>query len=152
MRHAPTHAEDLLWQHLRGRKLAGLKFRRQHPIGRFIVDFYCVEHGLAIEVDGGVHAPQREADLTRQQYLEDRDITFLRFTNDQVELEVGLVLARIVEATRNPSPPRATGRGAGVRVVVRAQCPAAGAPAPASSGRPDHCHARFVRLQPISTP
>jgi very-short-patch-repair endonuclease len=97
MCHQPTRAEDLLWKQLRVRKLAGLKCRRQHPIGKFIVDFYCVEIGLAIEVDGGVHAPQREDDTSRQSYLESRDIRFVRFTNDDVERRIGEVLERIVK-------------------------------------------------------
>ncbi len=67
MRRQPTKSEDLLWQALRKRQLAGLKFRRQHPIGPSIVDFYCHEKRLAVEVDGGVHQENdvKEHDLAR---------------------------------------------------------------------------------------
>jgi very-short-patch-repair endonuclease len=96
MRRAPTRPEDLLWQQLRGRKLNGLKFRRQHPIGKFVVDFYCVELGLAI--DGGVHASQREDDASRQSYLESRDVRFVRFSNNDVEQRLDEVLERVKQA------------------------------------------------------
>ncbi|MQY72086.1 MAG: DUF559 domain-containing protein, partial [Dehalococcoidia bacterium] len=55
MRRAPTLAEEVLWQHLRNSQMGGFKFRRQHPIDRFIVDFYCFKIRLVIEVDGPVH-------------------------------------------------------------------------------------------------
>ena len=64
-----TDAEKLLWRHLRDRQLDGCKFRRQHPIGKFIVDFVCVEKKLVFEVDGGQHATKVEADLQRSEYL-----------------------------------------------------------------------------------
>jgi very-short-patch-repair endonuclease len=111
MRHEPTRAEDLLWQQIRGRRLDGLKFRRQHPIGRFIVDFYCVEAGVAIEVDGGMHASQREEDVGRQQFLEDREVRFVRFTNAQVTDGMPEVLHAIAQACKNPSPRRGEGQG-----------------------------------------
>jgi very-short-patch-repair endonuclease len=57
-----TPAEQILWDRLRGRRFQGLKFRRQHPLGRFIVDFYCAEHRLVIELDGGIHRHQQEYD------------------------------------------------------------------------------------------
>jgi len=69
MRHNPTEAEDRLWQALRRRVIRGLTFRRQHAIGPFIVDFYCVRAGLVIEVDGPIHADQRAVDEERQLHL-----------------------------------------------------------------------------------
>src|SRR5688572_28738934 len=66
LRARETWAEDLLWTALRGRRLDGMKFRRQHPIGPFVLDFCCVERRLAIEVDGEVHATRREHDAERQ--------------------------------------------------------------------------------------
>jgi very-short-patch-repair endonuclease len=60
LRRTQTDAESKLWTRLRGRQLVALKFRRQHPLGPFIVDFCCVERGLAIELDGGQHATQTE--------------------------------------------------------------------------------------------
>jgi very-short-patch-repair endonuclease len=62
LRTRQTPAESILWDALRGRRLAGLKFRRQHPIGTFVVDFCCPDRRLAIELDGPVHAEQREHD------------------------------------------------------------------------------------------
>ena len=79
-----TDAERLLWQHLRSRQLAGLKFRRQHPIGRYILDFVCLEAGLVIEVDGGQHGPQHSYDEARTAWLGQRGYRVLRFWNNEV--------------------------------------------------------------------
>ncbi|HYM16776.1 MAG TPA: endonuclease domain-containing protein, partial [Dehalococcoidia bacterium] len=83
MRRGPTSAEARLWERLRARRLNGLKFSRQHPIGRFIVDLYCVDAGLVIELDGSVHddPEQRQADVVRQQFLESQGVRVLRFPN-----------------------------------------------------------------------
>ena len=100
----PTPAEKRLWAALRGRRLAGLKFRRQHPYGQFILDAFCVEHQLEVEVDGDVHADpaQAERDVERTKFLEERGIRVLRFRNEEVERNLEGVLRRIVEATRTP--------------------------------------------------
>lgn len=95
LRHAPTPAENILWQHLRGRKLCGCKFRRQHPLGRFILDFYCIEQRLVIEVDGPIHDHQVEYDLERTHILEALGCRVLRFKNEDVELNLQSVLERI---------------------------------------------------------
>jgi very-short-patch-repair endonuclease len=71
MRQKPTEAEKLLWGYFRNHNLMGLKFRRQHNIERFIVDFYCAKARLIIEVDGLIHQYQKEEDLIRQQFLEE---------------------------------------------------------------------------------
>jgi very-short-patch-repair endonuclease len=73
-------SEAALWERLRARRLGGLKFRRQHPIGRFVVDFYCAELRLAVELDGGVHGMPdvAERDIWRQALIEQRNIRFLR--------------------------------------------------------------------------
>jgi very-short-patch-repair endonuclease len=63
-----TSVEDLLWEELRGRRLDGMKFRRQHPIGAFVVDFCCAESRLVIELDGGIHVEQRDQDAEREQF------------------------------------------------------------------------------------
>ncbi len=105
MRHAPTAAEELLWERLRGKRLGGVKFRRQHAIGRFIVDFYCVERGIAIEVDGGIHDSQRAEDGARQEYLEERGVRFLRFTNDAILQDIETVVNHILGALAAPNPP-----------------------------------------------
>ncbi|HTP09297.1 MAG TPA: endonuclease domain-containing protein [Anaerolineae bacterium] len=92
--------EVRLWAALRNRQLAGLKFRRQHPYGQFILDFFCVEHQLAIEVDGGVHlsAEQAARDSERSEFLGQRGVRVLRFTNDEIDQHLPDVLRKIVEA------------------------------------------------------
>ncbi|WP_417591344.1 endonuclease domain-containing protein [Owenweeksia hongkongensis] len=91
-----TEAEDKLWQKVRGRRL-GVKFRRQHPIDKFIVDFYCFDKKLIIEVDGGIHlTPEvKESDKQRQTLIESLGYRFLRFTNNEVMNDIDLVLERI---------------------------------------------------------
>jgi very-short-patch-repair endonuclease len=80
MRHAPTPAEDMLWQHLRRHQL-GMQFRRQHGIGQFIVDFYCRQAKLVIEVDGAIHQYTGEEDAVRQEFIESLGFRVIRFTN-----------------------------------------------------------------------
>ena len=84
MRIHPTPAELRLWSRLRGRQCAGLRFRRQHAIDRFIVDFYCSEHNLVIEVDGEIHQYTKEEDVVRQEFLESLNLHVMRFSNEQV--------------------------------------------------------------------
>ncbi len=91
LRSRQTAAESLLWGVLRNRKLCNQKFRRQHPIGPWIVDFACVEHKLAIELDGGYHDLVGEADLARQSALESFGWTVLRFENHEVLADVNSV-------------------------------------------------------------
>ena len=100
MRRQPTKSEDMLWQALRKRQLAGLKFRRQHPIGPAILDFYCHEKRLAVEVDGGIHENRdvREHDLVRQNLIEMYGIRFYRYTAQEVEQNLEKVLEGILEA------------------------------------------------------
>jgi very-short-patch-repair endonuclease len=66
-----TPAEKILWQRLAERQPGGFKFRRQHPLGRFIADFYCAEARLVVEIDGGIHNAQSEQDEQRTQLLKD---------------------------------------------------------------------------------
>ena len=86
LRQESTEAEKLLWAGLRNRKLNGLKFRRQHPLDKFIVDFYCNERKLVIELDGGVHDEKinKEYDETRTAMLAGLNIIVLRFKNEEV--------------------------------------------------------------------
>ena len=102
MRKHPTPAEEALWQRLRGEQL-GVKFRRQHSIDRFIVDFYAREPRLIIEVDGPIHETQKEYDALRQSMLEELGYRVLRFTNDQVLQDIEQVIATI-RAALAPSP------------------------------------------------
>ena len=90
-----TDAERLLWRHLRNRELGGWKFRRQYPVGPFIVDFICVEKNLVIEVDGGQHAENEEPDLQRSAYLNKMGYRVCRFWNNQVLQETEGVLEAI---------------------------------------------------------
>ncbi|MYD11527.1 MAG: endonuclease domain-containing protein [Chloroflexi bacterium] len=86
MRRNPTPAEDLIWQRIRKKQVHGFRFRRQHAIERFIVDFYCFEARLVLEIDGGIHNEPGHAanDEERQRYLESLGLHVLRFTNAQV--------------------------------------------------------------------
>ena len=86
LRGSQTSAEDALWACLRNRRLVDAKFRRQHPMGRYVADFYCHEAHLVIELDGSAHneEAQREYDAARQEIIEQQGITVLRFENDQV--------------------------------------------------------------------
>lgn len=84
LRKRPTEAEKLLWRYLSGKQLQGLKFRRQEPIGDYIVDFVCFSKRLIIEVDGGQHAIEREKDITRDEWLLSQGFKVLRFWNNEV--------------------------------------------------------------------
>ena len=95
-----TPAEARLWGCLRNRGLGGLKFRRQHLIGRFIVDFCCVEARVVVEVDGGIHARQQERDAARTEYLECLGYRVIRFRNDQVSEDLDRVLEAIDRTCR----------------------------------------------------
>ena len=104
LRNDITDAEKKLWAQLRDRQLCGAKFRRQHPMGRFITDFCCVERDLVVELDGGQHAEQSVADLARTDFLESRGYRVLRFWNNDVLTNLTGVLERISEALKSPHP------------------------------------------------
>lgn len=87
MRQLPTQAEEHAWQLLRNRQIHGLKFRRQQVIQGFIVDFYCAELRLALELDGQIHAQQQAYDQQRDQYLNQLGVTVIRIPNQQVSKE-----------------------------------------------------------------
>lgn len=95
LRRNHTPSEDLLWQALRNRQLKGRKFRRQVPIGAFIVDFYCPSERLVVEVDGSIHDDQQEADSERQTLIESLGIRFVRVTSDDVINSLGEVLEKL---------------------------------------------------------
>ena len=98
LRKAQTGAEQILWNNLRNRSLHGLKFRRQHPLGPYIVDFYCAQQRLIVELDGGIHMKQGEADKQRASQLVAHGYRVLRFNNQEVESELEAVLERIAAA------------------------------------------------------
>jgi very-short-patch-repair endonuclease len=109
-----TDAEQRLWSALRAHRLDGLSFRRQAPIGSFIVDFVCHERRLIIEIDGGQHA-ESERDVERDRWLASKGYRVLRFWNSDVLRNRDSVLQVIVEtasqATPLPNPPPQGGRG-----------------------------------------
>jgi very-short-patch-repair endonuclease len=92
-----TEAEARVWYHLRGRELAGAKFRRQQPIGDYIVDFVCAERMLIIEIDGGHHDEQRDADADRDLFLTGKGYRVLRFWNNDVMQNIEGVQERILQ-------------------------------------------------------
>jgi very-short-patch-repair endonuclease len=108
LRRNSTDAEAALWFHLRAKRFSGFKFRRQHPCGPFILDFYCAKRALAIELDGGQHFDQRSQsyDERRTAYLGERGISMLRFPNDVLFRELPAVLDAIALALGidGPSP------------------------------------------------
>ncbi|GAB4092427.1 endonuclease domain-containing protein [Flaviaesturariibacter terrae] len=103
MRAVPTHAEMLLWNCVRGKKLDGHKFRRQHIIGRYIADIVCLRKRLLIEIDGLVHQlPDNiQSDKERQEALEAMGFTVIRFSNKEVETRLEQVLIRLRETLRS---------------------------------------------------
>ena len=108
LRHPQTPAEATLWQHLRNRNLI-YKFRRQHPIDRFIIDFYCAQTKLCIEIDGSQHleSEQVEYDKARTEFLEELGYKVIRFTNDDVRYNIHAVvdeIVRVIESRISPHP------------------------------------------------
>lgn len=105
LRKAPTDAELKIWQSLRKRQLKGYKFRRQHPIERYIVDFICIEQDLIIEIDGGQHETQQAAyDAERTHILELKGFRVLRFWNNDVMKNLDAVLETILSALEYKPP------------------------------------------------
>ncbi len=95
LRRETTEAEALLWKHIRDRNLVGIKFRRQHPIGRYIADFCCVEEKLIVELDGGQHADDSDQDEQRTQDIETYGYRIVRYWNSEVLNNIDSVLADI---------------------------------------------------------
>src|SRR5215470_16583960 len=100
LRRDATDAERRLWAALRDRRLAGYRFRRQHPIGPFIADFACTKHQLIIEADGGQHSGS-VADHRRTEWLTQRGWRVLRFWNNDILTNTEGVLAVILAALRS---------------------------------------------------
>src|SRR5205807_2490693 len=84
LRKEMTRAEVILWQHLRRKQVEGFKFRRQHPIGPFVVDFFCASAKLCIELDGDAHNGRLVRDQQREVYLRSEGMTVVRLTNEDV--------------------------------------------------------------------
>jgi very-short-patch-repair endonuclease len=95
LRTQSTSSEDLAWQQLRGRRLDGLKFRRQVPIAGFVADFCCLDLRLTIEIDGKHHLNQLERDAARRQLIETHGYIEIRFSNDEVKERLDWVIEEI---------------------------------------------------------
>jgi very-short-patch-repair endonuclease len=106
LRKAQTSAEERLWYCLRDRRLIGAKFRRQHPLGRYIADFYCHEARLVIELEGGIHDErnQKDYDAVRQETIEQRGLIMLRLKNEQVINDLQGTLECICAELSAPHP------------------------------------------------
>jgi very-short-patch-repair endonuclease len=111
LRYSQTFAEKLLWNALRAKQL-GVHFRRQHSVGKYILDFYCAAYYLAVELDGAVHASDeaKHRDKIRTQFLSECGIRVIRFSNDEVFADLDEVVRRIrewcVKSTSLMLPPR----------------------------------------------
>jgi very-short-patch-repair endonuclease len=103
LRKQMTPAEGIMWKELRNRNFSKFKFRRQHPIERFIADFYCPEKKLVIEIDGDIHDNliQKEYDIGRNAEIEKYDIQIIRFNNEEVLNNIENVLDRIKEKMKS---------------------------------------------------
>ena len=107
LRKNSTLSEVLLWEHLKGRKMNGYAFYRQRPVDRYIVDFFCPELMLAIEIDGSSHDHREERDLERQERLESIGVRFLRFDDLEIKRSLDEVLDVItawIELSEAPKP------------------------------------------------
>jgi len=95
-----TLSEEILWEKLRGKQICNVRFRRQHPIESFIVDFYCHAAKLVIEIDGKIHLKQQDYDTFRTKEIEKYNICVLRFSNDEVQHNIDNVIQRITTNTK----------------------------------------------------
>ena len=108
LRNSATDAERCLWRHLRGQQLAGYKFRRQYPLGGYIVDFICIPARLVVELDGGQHQDAAAYDAQRTRFIEDQGYRVLRFWNDDVLLRIESVVAEVFRHLEAWAEARAT--------------------------------------------
>jgi very-short-patch-repair endonuclease len=104
LRHDQTEAERQLWARLRDRQLYNAKFRRQHPVGPFITDFCCPQHRLVVELDGGQHAVQADADQVRTAFLNQHGYRVLRYRDHEVMQDIEAVLQQIAAVLQDPHP------------------------------------------------
>ena len=111
LRESQTNAEGLLWHYLRDKQLAGYKFRRQQPIGPYIVDFACMPQKMLIELDGGQHAEQHTYDKKRDEFLREKGYKILRFWNNDVFENCFGVLESIRAAVQDPPPQQSAPNG-----------------------------------------
>jgi very-short-patch-repair endonuclease len=102
LRKYETEAEKILWKRLNRNQILGLQFRRQHPIDRFIADFYCAKIKLVIEVDGSIHElPENlDYDIGRNEIMNDFGITVVRFSNEQIINEIDKTIKEIEKTSK----------------------------------------------------
>jgi very-short-patch-repair endonuclease len=100
LRQEMTPTEKILWKELKGNKLEGLHFRRQQIVHGYFADFYCHQHELILELDGGIHELQKEYDADREEYLMALGFRIIRFTNEEITVNLRSVLQRIVRECR----------------------------------------------------
>ena len=100
LRREMTPAEKILWKELRTNKLNGLHFRRQQIIHGYFADFYCHQHELIVELDGGIHELQKEYDVEREEYLIAIGFRIIRFTNEEINENLRDVLQKIVDSCK----------------------------------------------------
>lgn len=129
LRNNPTEVEKLLWRWLRMWQLDDYKFRRQQPLGNYIVDFVCLERRLIIEVDGGQHAEQSDYDAERDDWLREQGFIVLRFWNNDVLKNFEGVTERIFETLKSspflsPSPQGGRKKIVGRNIPVKINCKA----------------------------
>ena len=120
LRRQLTDAEQVLWSALRDSRMQGIKFRRQHPFGPYVLDFFCVNAQLAVELDGGIHdqPEQKDYDAERTAFLEANGLRVLRFRNEEIADKLDDVMRAILEAASPtpqppPSPDYSSGEGGG---------------------------------------
>jgi very-short-patch-repair endonuclease len=99
-----TESERRLWEKLRGNRLLGMHFRRQHVVHGFIVDFYCHEARLVIEVDGAIHHSTQNRDIEREKIIESLEMKIIRFSNEQVDQNIEGVISEIEKWCEKVSP------------------------------------------------
>lgn len=104
LRKSMTVPEIILWKKLNDRKIFNTKFRKQHPVSFFIVDFYCHEYKLVIEVDGEIHNDSKEHDENRTAELNKFGLRVLRFTNDEVYCNMDSIIKKILQAIAEETP------------------------------------------------
>ena len=104
LRRDQTPGEARLWECLRGGQLEGWKWRRQAPVGPFIVDFLCLETAIVVELDGGYHIGQADRDARREAFLRARGLQVLRFWNSEVSTDLERVCRTILSACRETDP------------------------------------------------
>lgn len=111
LRKEQTKAEKTVWELIRNRKFRGFKFRRQHVVEGFILDFYCHELRLGIEVDGSIHYKRKDYDRARQDVVEAEGISFIRITNKEIMGNKRAILGKIEKLVNRSVAPSPLGRG-----------------------------------------